>query len=88
MAEEFRRTLEVDGRAYTYFPVDAAPGADALPMSLKVLVENVLRHAPSEKAARAAAARIVAAATAKAPGEEIEFNPRARSARLRTAEKL
>ena len=75
MAEEFRRTLDVAGRAYSYYPVSAVDGADALPASLKVLVENVLRHAPTEEAAREAAARIVAAAAAKAPGEEIEFNP-------------
>ena len=63
MAEEFRRTLDVDGRAYSYFPVSAAAGADGLPASLKVLVENVLRHAPSTEAGLAAAERIVAAAT-------------------------
>ncbi|MBQ3387135.1 MAG: aconitate hydratase [Eggerthellaceae bacterium] len=75
MAEEFRRTLDVDGRAYSYFPVSAIPGAEALPASLKVLVENVLRNAKDAEDARRQAARIVAAGASRTQGEEIEFCP-------------
>jgi aconitate hydratase len=44
-----RRTLDVDGRSYTYFSLTEAetnglPGIARLPFSLKVLLENLLRH--------------------------------------------
>jgi aconitate hydratase len=44
-----RRTLKVDGEAYDYFSLKEAeanglPGIASLPFSLKVLLENLLRH--------------------------------------------
>ena len=43
-----RRSLEVDGRAYDYFSLEAASETlgdiSRLPFSLKVLLENLLRH--------------------------------------------
>ena len=43
-----RRTLNVGGKSYEYFSLDAAkaavPGVEKLPMSLKVLLENLLRY--------------------------------------------
>ena len=75
MAEEFRRTLEVDGRAYSHYPVSQVEGADGLPASLKVLVENVLRCVADGEEAKAQAARIVAAGQARAQGDEIAFSP-------------
>ena len=44
-----RRTLSVDGRSYTYFSLPEAEkngleGISSLPFSLKVLLENLLRH--------------------------------------------
>ncbi|MET0666921.1 MAG: aconitase family protein, partial [Methyloceanibacter sp.] len=44
-----RRTLDVDGRAYEYFDLKEAEangleGIASLPFSLKVLLENLLRH--------------------------------------------
>ena len=44
-----RKTLKVGSRTYRYFSLKAAeknglPGISRLPYSLKVLVENLLRH--------------------------------------------
>ena len=44
-----RKTLKVGSKAYTYFSLKAAennglPGISALPYSMKVLLENLLRH--------------------------------------------
>ena len=44
-----RRTLEVDGQEYDYYSLPAAAEAGAgdiakLPMTLKILLENLLRH--------------------------------------------
>ena len=35
--------LEVNGTFYTYYRIDAVPGHERLPYSLKVLLENLLR---------------------------------------------
>jgi aconitate hydratase A / 2-methylisocitrate dehydratase len=47
-----RRTLEVGGRSLTYYSLRAerlaALGADRLPFSVKVLLENLLRHEDGE----------------------------------------
>ena len=45
-------TLQVGERCYTYFPVSRIAGADRLPYSLTVLLENVLRNAASDEEAR------------------------------------
>jgi aconitate hydratase len=37
-------TLTVGTNSYTYFRLDKVPGAELLPFSLKVLLENLLRH--------------------------------------------
>ena len=39
-----RANLRVGDRSYEVFRLDALPGADRLPYSLKVLLENMLRH--------------------------------------------
>ncbi|MCU1619380.1 MAG: acnA, partial [Modestobacter sp.] len=38
-----RTTLDVDGTEYDIFRLDAVEGADKLPFSLKILLENLLR---------------------------------------------
>ena len=38
-----RSTLSVDGTDYDIYRLDAVQGADKLPFSLKVLLENLLR---------------------------------------------
>ena len=46
MADSFksRSTLKVNGTPYTYYRVDKVPGSEKLPFSLKILLENLLRH--------------------------------------------
>lgn len=68
-------TLKVDGKQYAYFALSEVDGANALPYSLKVLTENVLRNAVSEEDAAQMVERILDAAKSKQAGEEIEFSP-------------
>ena len=39
-----RGSLAVDGKSYEIYRLDAIPGAERLPYSLKVLLENLLRN--------------------------------------------
>jgi hypothetical protein len=53
-----QRTLDVDGRSYEYFSLPAAAesglsGIERLPYSLKVLLENALRHEDGDVVTRA-----------------------------------
>lgn len=67
--------LQVAGESYRYFPVSEVEGAEKLPYSLTVLLENVLRNAPDEASGKKAAARIVEAGLAGKVGSEIEYSP-------------
>ena len=73
--ERFADTLEVQGTSYRYYPVSAIEGHERLPYALTVLLENVLRNAEDEQAARDLAERIVAAGVAGTVGDEVEFCP-------------
>ncbi len=77
MAEDRRTTavLSAGGREYAYYPVTAVPGADELPYSLAVLLENVLRCAADGEEAQLWADRIMEAARAGAAGGEVGFSP-------------
>ena len=70
-----RSVLEVGGAAYEIFRIDAVPGHERLPYSLKVLLENLLR---TEDGANITADDIRALgdwdATAE-PNHEIQFTP-------------
>ena len=70
-----RSVLEVGGAAYEIFRIDAVPGHERLPYSLKVLLENLLR---TEDEANITADDIRALgawdATAE-PNHEIQFTP-------------
>ena len=46
MADSFksRSTLKVNGKDYTYYRLDKVKGSESLPFSLKILLENLLRH--------------------------------------------
>ena len=69
-------TLEVGGRSYTYFPIDQIEGADRLPRSLAILLENILRSAETPEHARELAERVVQAGLAgHASTDEVEFAP-------------
>ena len=67
--------LQVGNATYEYYSVKDVEGADRLPYSLTVLLENVLRNARDAEEARAYAKRIVDAGLAGAAGEEVEFAP-------------
>ena len=70
-----RSTLDVDGRDYEIFRLDAVPGLERLPYSLKVLAENLLR---TEDGANITADHVCALAAwdpAAEPDTEIQFTP-------------
>ena len=73
----FRKTatLEAAGTTYRYYPIKNVEGADRLPYSLTVLLENVLRTARNDEEAEEFAQRIVDAGLAGQAGEEVEFAP-------------
>lgn len=71
----YAAVLDVNGKAYTYYPVSSVPGHEELPYALTVLLENVLRNAESEQVAEELAGRIVAAGHAGGVGDEVEFCP-------------
>lgn len=75
MAEKFQAKLDVEGSAYSYYPIKGVEGSDRLPFSLKVVLENVLRNVDDAQVASEMAARIVDAATAGTAGDEVEFMP-------------
>ncbi|MFT3942869.1 MAG: aconitate hydratase AcnA [Ancrocorticia sp.] len=70
-----REILEVGDASYNIFRLNAVPGLDRLPYSLKVLAENLLR---TEDGANVTAAQIEALASwdpTAEPTEEIQFTP-------------
>jgi aconitate hydratase len=70
-----RATLDVDGTEYDIFRLDAVEGADKLPFSLKILLENLLR---TEDGANITADHIRALANwdpSAEPDQEIQFTP-------------
>ncbi|MBK8446341.1 MAG: aconitate hydratase AcnA [Micropruina sp.] len=72
---EARTTLEVGGTSYEIFALDQVDGADTLPFSLKVLLENLLR---TEDGANITADDIRALGAwdpSDEPNREIQFTP-------------
>jgi len=70
-----RTTLDVDGTEYDIFRLDAVEGAEKLPFSLKILLENLLR---TEDGANITADHIRALANwdpSAEPDQEIQFTP-------------
>ena len=74
-ANPFVRQLCSDDRTFTYYDITGVEGSERLPVSLKILLENVLRRASSAEEASKAAKSIVAAGLAGEAGDEIEFMP-------------
>lgn len=70
-----RNEFSCGGESIAYARVLDIPGANRLPVCLRVLLENVLRRASTEQEAQAAAHRIVEAGLAGEAGGEIEFMP-------------
>ena len=67
--------LNVNGKEYAYYPISQVEGAQKLPYSLKVLLENILRLSPDENRARELSARLIEAGVQGRQGDEIEFTP-------------
>ncbi|MDO5729916.1 MAG: aconitate hydratase AcnA [Actinomycetaceae bacterium] len=70
-----RAELEVDGKSYEIFRLDAVPGLDRLPFALKVLAENLLR---TEDGANTTEEHVKALANwdpSAEPDTEIQFTP-------------
>lgn len=70
-----RADLDVDGKSYEIFRLDAVPGLDRLPFALKVLAENLLR---TEDGANTTKAHVEALANwdpQAEPDTEIQFTP-------------
>src|SRR3954463_14420666 len=70
-----RSTLDVGGSSFGIFRLDAVDGADKLPYSLKVLLENLLR---TEDGANITADHVRALAgwdPQATPSQEIQFTP-------------
>src|SRR5579863_577755 len=70
-----RAALDVAGTQYEIYRLDAAEGADSLPFSLKVLLENLLRN---EDGRQVTAGHVTALADwdpAAEPATEIQFTP-------------
>jgi aconitate hydratase len=72
-----RRKLEAGGRSYEYFALDAIgePNVGRLPYSLKVLLENLLRHEDGKSVTRDDILALAKADPRKLPQREIAFTP-------------
>lgn len=67
--------LEVGDRSYSYFPVSQVDGSERLPLSLTVVLENILRYADSDERARELSQRVLEAGLSGEVGDEVEFSP-------------
>ena len=67
--------LEVAGKAYQIFRIDAVEGSATLPFSLKVLLENLLRTEDGANITAADIAALGAWDPAAEPNREIQFTP-------------
>ena len=67
-----RRSLELGGGSFETWSVGAVPGAADLPFSLKLVLENMLRH---EDGVTVTAEKIARLASGSATGTEVSFSP-------------
>jgi aconitate hydratase len=72
-----RRKLEAGGRSYEYFSLDAIGEANVarLPYSLKILLENLLRHEDGRTVTREDILALAGADPRRLPQREIAFTP-------------
>ncbi len=75
-----RRSLTVDGRSYAYFDLKVAEangltGVSRLPMTLKVLLENLLRHEDGKSVKKADIEAVVGWLAEKRSTHEIAYRP-------------
>jgi len=70
-----RDTLEVGGATHEIYRIDAVPGADKLPFSLKVLLENLLRTEDGKNVTEAQIRALGNWDPAAEPDTEIQYTP-------------
>ncbi len=70
-----RDHLEVAGERYVIYRVGAIPGTDRLPFSMKILLENLLRHEDGVTVTREDVAALVNWDPAAEPSREIQYRP-------------
>jgi aconitate hydratase len=72
-----RRKLEAGGRGYEYYALDAIgePNVGRLPYSLKILLENLLRHEDGKSVTREDILALAKADPRELPQREIAFTP-------------
>ncbi|WP_218973319.1 aconitate hydratase [Corynebacterium tapiri] len=70
-----KRTLEVGEKSYDYFALDAVPGMEKLPYSLKVLGENLLRTEDGKNVTEDHIQAIANWDPKAEPSTEIQFTP-------------
>ncbi len=77
MADSYksRSSLKVKNKTYTYFRLDAVKGSATLPFSLKILLENLLRHEDGKNVTRQDIDALVNWNPAATPDKEIAFTP-------------
>jgi len=68
-------TIDVDGRTYTYYRLDAAGDVTRLPYSLKILLENLLRREDGETVTAKDIQALTNWDPAAEPTQEIAFMP-------------
>ncbi len=70
-----RATLEAGGATYEIYRLDAVPGSETLPYSLKVLLENLLRHEDGKNITKEHVSALVGWDPQAEPDTEIQFTP-------------
>ncbi|HTU06226.1 MAG TPA: aconitase family protein, partial [Trebonia sp.] len=70
-----RATIEADGASYEIYRLDAVPGSESLPYSLKVLLENLLRNEDGTNITRDHINALANWDAKKEPDTEIQFTP-------------
>ncbi|CAI37133.1 aconitase [Corynebacterium jeikeium K411] len=70
-----KSTLQVGEKSYDYFALDAVPGMEKLPYSLKVLGENLLRNEDGKNITREHIEAIANWDPSAEPNFEIQFTP-------------
>ncbi|MDQ6952875.1 MAG: aconitate hydratase AcnA [Mariprofundaceae bacterium] len=70
-----KKTLDVNGKAYTYYDVGAAGDASRLPFSMKILLENMLRREDGDVVQRSDVEAVLNWDAKAEPSKEIAYMP-------------
>ncbi len=70
-----KKTLRVGNKNYSYYAIDTMGDISQLPFSLKILLENLLRHFDGKRVTRTDLEAIVNSVNSGAPLSEISFFP-------------